>query len=117
MPRPKTWLQNQSHQADKEGGIMEYTMLACGIIGLNIILAWLICDLSNKEIIQKMQKITESENHLKKCILDLNKQIEELEYVINTIQTGIQSGDNISITNANDQQYDFLIKKLTQEQK
>ena len=87
-------------------------MLACGIIGLNIILAWIICDLSNKEIIQKMQKITESENHLKKCILDLNKKIEGLEYVINTIQTGIQSGDNISITNANGQRYDFVIKQI-----
>lgn len=91
---------------------MEYTMLACGIIGLNIIMSWIICDLSNKEIIQKIQKITESENHLKKRILDLNKQIEDLEYALHDFQTGIQSGDSISITNANDQRYDFVIKKI-----
>ena len=87
-------------------------MLACGIIGLNIIMSWLICNLSNKEIIQKIQKITESENHLKKRTIELNKQIEDLEYALHDLQTGIQSGDNISITNAQNQRYDFVIKKI-----
>ena len=91
--------------------MMEYTMLACGIIGINIIMSWIICYLSNKEIIQIIRKITESENYLKKRTIELNKQIEDLEYALHDFQTGIQSGDNISITNAQNQRYDFLIKK------
>ena len=51
-------------------------------------------------------------SHTKERIDHLSRQIEDAEHVISTIQTGVQSGDNISITNANDQRYDFVIKKI-----